>query len=104
MLINIEISVDKNLSLQTILSILYIDLDYYYIRFGRGFNHLEMRSKDDIIKYVDSLKNFSTVLNMIGRLVSSIKYGMSKILRYNLDYKNFELMTLLKSITSMFLM
>jgi len=58
MLINIEISVDKNLSFQTILSILYIDLDYYYIRFGRGFNHLKVRSKDDIIKYVDSLKKF----------------------------------------------
>jgi len=51
---NIEIYVDKNLSLQTILSILYIDLDYYYIRFGRGFNHSEVKSKDDIIKYVGS--------------------------------------------------
>ena len=54
MLMNIEIYVDKNLSLQTILSILYIDLDYYYIRFGRGFNHSEVKSKDDIIKYVGS--------------------------------------------------
>ena len=49
MLINIETSVNKNLSLKTILCILYIDLDYYYFRFGEGFNYLDIRSKDDII-------------------------------------------------------
>ena len=58
MLINIEISVDKNLSLKTILSVLYINLDYYYIRFGGGFNHSEIKSRDNIIKYISSLKNF----------------------------------------------
>ena len=49
---NIETSVNKTLGLKTTLSILYINLDHYYIIFG------ETRSKNNIIEYVDSLKNF----------------------------------------------
>ena len=49
---NIETSVNKTLGLRTTLSILYINLDHYYIRFGGT------RSKNDIIEYVGSLKNF----------------------------------------------
>ena len=49
---NIKMSVNKTLGLGTTLSILYINLDHYYIRFG------ETRSKNDIIEYIGSLKNF----------------------------------------------
>ena len=49
---NIKTSINKTLGLRTTLSILYINLDHYYMRFGGT------RSKNDTIEYVDSLKNF----------------------------------------------
>ena len=102
MLINIETSVDKNLSLKTILSILYIDLDYYYIRFGGGFNHSEIRSSDDIIKYINSLKNFFHSFGCDREV--GIFNKVWNVQDLEIYYKSLELITSLKSIASMFLM
>jgi len=100
--INIEISVNETFSFNTTLSILNINPDYCYIWFWRGFDYLWLEHKDKLLRMWVDYNTLLTTSAVMGALVSSLRYRMPKILKYNLDYGSLSNMMSFESTASIF--
>ena len=72
---NIESSVDDFSSIATILVILNINLDNYYIQLGRDFNNVWSQHKDNVIEDVIIFEDAFDILrgDMHARIVNIIQ-------------------------------